>query len=68
MGWEDPTTSPLADMIAAAAAYSGPRRVPPRAMLTDAEYELALELAGGDPDRIEAEAIALGFSGVDRIR
>lgn len=66
MAWEDPTTSPLADMIAVAAAYAGPKPEAPKALLTDAEYERALELADGDPDRIEAEARALGFSGVER--
>jgi len=62
MAWDDP----LGDLLAAAAAYRGPKPAAPNLMVTNGEYERALELAGGDPDAVDAEARRLGFAGIER--
>lgn len=68
MDWNDPRATPVDDMLAVAAAVraNAGKRAP--LLLTDAEYEQALEEAGGDPDHLERQAYQLGFAGIHRLR
>lgn len=68
MAWDEPGASPLGDLLATAAAYRQAEPSKPPLLMSDGEYETALNLADGDPDRLDAEARSMGFSGVERIR